>query len=191
MVTGVSEAERDLIERAQGGDNRAFGELVRRYQRAVYGMARRETGNHADADEVAQATFVKAHAALGGFRGSGSLKSWLLRICVNLIRNRRRSQKRMTSLEPGALDLLMDESQATQTSMGDEIDAARRRAQLREAVSGLPEKQRLTVELRIYQGLAFAEVADVLGGTENAAKVNFHHAVKALKTAIRGREEAA
>ena len=187
----MSDADRELIERAQGGDNVAFAALVERHQRAVYGLARRETGNHPDADEVAQATFVRAYQALDTFRGTGSLKSWLLKICVNLVRNRRRSDKRVTTLDPNAMSLLMDSTSASQPQPADELDAARRRELLREAVSRLPEKQRLSVELRIHQGLTFAEVAEVLGGTENAAKVNFHHAVKALKAALASHEEAA
>lgn len=176
----------DLLEAARSGDNRAFDLLVKRHQRAVYGLARRELGNHGDADEVAQLTFVKAYRALEGFRGTGSFKSWLLRICVNACRNYRRARKRLVEATPESMVELTHQPQP-----GHDLDADRHRRLLREAVKRLPDKQRLAVELRIYQDLPFSEVAQVMGGTVNAAKVNFHHAVKALKGLLKDQEEAA
>lgn len=181
----MSEADRDLIEQARTGDNRAFEALVRRYQRAVYAVALRVVGSHGEADDVAQQTFVKAYEALPKYRGDGSFKSWLLTICVNVSRNRHRSRKR--------IEALTDEAQIPDDRMPgpvEQLEGHERSQALRKAISRLPEKQRLAVELRIYQDLPFSEVARVIGSNVNAVKVNFHHAVKALRVLV-GQEEAA
>jgi RNA polymerase sigma-70 factor (ECF subfamily) len=57
---------------------------------------------------------------------------------------------------------------------------------MRRAIEDLPPKQRLVLELRVYEGLSFREVAKAVGSTENAAKVNFHHAVKRLRATVEG-----
>src|SRR2546430_17231865 len=79
--------DHDLLAAARTGDGRAFEELVRRHQRPVYGLAMRLLRDHDDADDIAQRTFLRAWDGLADFEGRSSLKTWLLRICVNLCRN--------------------------------------------------------------------------------------------------------
>src|SRR5687767_4882204 len=92
--SGGPEDEADLLRAAQGGDGRAFAEIVRRYQRAVYRVAYGLTRNASDADDLAQETFVRAYQALGRFRVGEPLYPWLARIATNqafsLYRKRRR-----------------------------------------------------------------------------------------------------
>ena len=83
-----------LLALAIGGDRRAFDELVRRYQRRVYAAALHITGNHSDADDVAQETFVKVYRHLSGFDGRSDLFTWMYRITVNTALNHLRAQKR-------------------------------------------------------------------------------------------------
>src|SRR6185295_13418046 len=86
--------EAGWIRAAQKGDHKAFAEIVRRYQRAVYRVAYGMTRNPADADDVAQDTFVRAYQALHRFRVGEPLYPWLSRIAINLVYSLFRRRKR-------------------------------------------------------------------------------------------------
>lgn len=77
-----------LVERFKAGDESVFTEIVQRHYSQVRAIANESLRNHADAEEVAQDTFVRAHRGLANFRGDSSLASWLYRIAINLARNR-------------------------------------------------------------------------------------------------------
>lgn len=81
-------ADRLLVQRFNGGDASAFDEIVERYRGRIELLAARFLRNHADAEEIAQDTFIRAHRGLARFRGESSLATWLHRITVNLARNR-------------------------------------------------------------------------------------------------------
>lgn len=80
--------DRGLIRRFNGGDESAFTEIVGRYRVRIQALAARFLRNDADAEEIAQDTFVRAYRGLARFRGEASLATWLHRIAVNLARNR-------------------------------------------------------------------------------------------------------
>lgn len=164
-----------LVERFRAGERRAFDELVRRHQRAVWHLARRYVRNDADASDVAQQCFVRAFRGIGGFRGAATFRSWLYRIAINLSINHLRDHARQKAEE-------LAEDAATARATGPQrIIAGEDQAALRAAIAELPPKQRMVLELRIYDELSFKEVAELADCSENAAKVNFHHAVKRLR----------
>jgi RNA polymerase sigma-70 factor (ECF subfamily) len=177
-------AERDpdlpLVQRFREGERRAFDELVRRHQRAVWRLARRYVRNDADAADVTQQAFVRAFRGLGSFRGAATFRSWLYRIAINLALNHVRDRGRE---EPRDIpdDAVTESATGAQRIIDDEEQAA-----LRAAVDELPPKQRMVLELRIYEDLSFREVAELADCTENAAKVNFHYAVKRLRQLLGG-----
>ncbi len=78
----------DLVRRFNGGDESAFGEIMGRHKARIFAAAMALLRNHADAEEITQDTFVRAHRGLSTFRGDSSLATWLHRIAVNLARNR-------------------------------------------------------------------------------------------------------
>jgi RNA polymerase sigma-70 factor (ECF subfamily) len=78
----------ELVQRFVAGDEEAFVEIMRRYQAKIFAVAHSLLHNHADAEEITQDTFVRAHRNLPRFRGDSSLATWLHRIAVNLARNR-------------------------------------------------------------------------------------------------------
>jgi len=163
-----------IVERFRAGERRAFDELVRRHQRSLWRVARRYVKNDADAADVAQQAFVRAFRALDGFRGAASVRSWLYRIAINLSLNHVRDHAREI-VEEEVPDAGVGATGA-QRIIADE-EAAR----LRTAIAELPPKQRMVLELRVFDDLSFREVAELADCTENAAKVNFHYAVKRLK----------
>jgi RNA polymerase sigma-70 factor (ECF subfamily) len=168
-----------LVERFRAGERGAFDELVRRHQKALWRVARRYLRNDADAADVAQLAFVRAFRALDGFRGAASVRSWLYRITINLALNhvRDRNRERPEEIEDHCLTTT---ATGPQRIIEDE-DAER----LRDAIAELPPKQRMVLELRVFDELSFREVGELADCTENAAKVNFHYAVKRLKELLR------
>jgi RNA polymerase sigma-70 factor (ECF subfamily) len=93
----------ELVQMVRGGDRRAFTTLMHRYQERVYWVARRLVGNHEDADDVAQETFIKAYLALGDFRNDSQFFTWLYRIAVNLSLNTMRKRQVLTYLRESEL----------------------------------------------------------------------------------------
>ena len=75
--------EGDLVRRARRGDLPAYDELVKRYQERIYATVYHMTGNHEDANDLAQESFIKAYSALKSFKGGSSFYTWLYRIAVN------------------------------------------------------------------------------------------------------------
>jgi len=160
-----------LVARFQSGDRAAFDLLVRRYQRPIYWLALRYVGNDADAKDVAQRALVQAFVKVGQLRDAASFRSWVYRMAANLSLNVVRDRKPSAELADDMATALTREPLV-------EEEAQRR---LRAAVAKLPPQQRLVVELRIYEELPFAEVAEVAECSEDSAKVNFHHALKRLR----------
>ena len=153
--------EAALVTLAQGGDEAAFTEIVRRYQRAVYRVAYALTRNASDADDPAQQTFVRAYQALGRFRVGEPLYPWLSRIAVNLTYSlfRRRRRRPETSIEP-----LVEAGRQWAATDDPEAEAAERErtSHLEQAFSGLkPEHQSILV-LRAVQDLSYEEIAQAL-----------------------------
>lgn len=163
------------VERVMGGDQAAFGELVRRHQRGVYFLCLRYLRHEEDAADLTQRALLRSYEKLGSFGGRSAFRTWLYRIAVNLCLNaiRDRDRRPTVGLEP--------QTGAVPASQHDDLDRCRRRAQLRKGVEQLPPKQRMTVILRVYHELPFAEVAEVMGGSVGSAKVNYHHAMKRLR----------
>src|SRR3982751_3988810 len=91
------------LDRARQGDRAAFGRLVQRHQRRVYAAALHILGNHSDADDVAQDSFVRAYRGLHTFDGRADFFTWLYRITVNTALNALRSDKRGAALSTRGL----------------------------------------------------------------------------------------
>lgn len=168
-------SEASLAKRFRDGDSTAFDEIVRRHRRVVYAVARRLLRTHEDADEAAQVAFVKAWNARERFRGDAQLRTWLLRIALNVSKSMLASAR---ATGPPADERDMSDGA---TDPGIRIDRHRRRHQLRRAVETLPPRQREVVLLKVYEDLTYREVADVLELTEGAVKAHLHQAVSNLR----------
>ncbi len=169
-----------LVERTRAGDTGAFDEIVARHKRAVYSAARRLLGSHEDADEAAQIAFVRAWRALDGFRGDSSLRTWLVRIVLNV-------SKSLRTRAP-VLDGLEGQEQLADTRAGSD-DLLRRKESgewVRGAVDRLPPRQREVVMLKVFSEMTHREVAGILGLTEGAVKAHLHQAVSNLRRRMVG-----
>jgi RNA polymerase sigma-70 factor (ECF subfamily) len=174
------EPDRLLIERFRRGDREAFDKIVARYRLDVYRIARRMTGTHEDADDVAQETFLRAYGALAGFRGESALKTWLCRIALNLSINLGRSST-ASRLEERDLERLPENAESAQPGGDDLLIEGERRLEVRSAVDRLAPRQRQVVILRIYEEMKFGEIASLLQCPLGTVKANFFHAMNNLK----------
>jgi RNA polymerase sigma-70 factor (ECF subfamily) len=175
--------DHELAARFRDGDRAAFDLIVRRHQKGMWRLVRRYVKSDADAADVTQLAFVRAFRGLAAFRGSATVRSWLYRIAINCalswLRDHRREQPTVL-----AEDALIDANPApAQLAAGDD------RAQLRRAIEQLPPKQKLVLELRVFDDLSFKEVAELADCSENTAKVNFHYAVKRLRDILGANHE--
>lgn len=175
-------SDESLLRAYQDGSDRAFEELVRRHERTVRAVVRRYAERPDDVLDLAQRAFIRALEAARRprwLRLSAELpfRAVLLRIASNLGRNHARDSRRWARAPLEAID--GGHAVAPRGTAGLEREEERRR--LRRAVVELPRRQREVLTLRVDAELPFAEIADALGTTENAAKVNFHHAVKRLR----------
>lgn len=174
---GVAPSDPDLADvRAAQADHAAFATLYRRYLDPVYGYCFYLLGDHHDAEDATERTFVAALGAIDRYRDEGAtFRSWLFRIAHNQLANalRARSRQRTTSLdavpEPPATD-----DPARVVGLADD---ARR---LRAGVAALSEDRRQVVLLRFVDGLTAREIGDVLGRSEGAVRVLQHRALREL-----------
>ena len=177
-----------LVTRAQAGDRAALGLLVRRHQRAVFALCLRYVGDADEAADLCQRAFVRVMAKLGDLRDAGVFRAWVMRIGAHLSLNHIRDHARFVP-DDDEVDRSADPAWAggrpgPASPALDRLEAAEAAAALREEVRQLPTKQRMTLELRIYEDLPFREIAEALGTSEGAAKVNFHYAVRKLRTVL-------
>jgi RNA polymerase sigma-70 factor (ECF subfamily) len=163
-----------LVIRARDGERAAFDQLVRRHERGVWRVVQRYVRG-ADVFDITQQAFVRAYAGLASFRGAATVRSWLYRIAINCALSWVRDHRREQPAEIAEDALVGDD--LTSDQLASHAESRR----LRAAIAQLPPKQRLTVELRVFDDLAFKEVAELAECSENTAKVNFHHAVKRLR----------
>ena len=151
--------ESDLIRKAASGDEAAFGSLVTEHAAAILAVARARTRDAALAEEIAQDTFVRLFRHLSTFRGDSSLRTWLVRITLNLCTD---AQRR----DPRRFEDAMNSTQHP-ASPEDDVEQQRIREQdalmVRGAIARLPEPLRLVVNLRYEAGLSYAEIGSLLG----------------------------
>jgi RNA polymerase sigma-70 factor (ECF subfamily) len=168
-------ADIDLIRLWRNGDERAARALVERHAQSLARFAASQ-GVRDEVDELVQDTFVRAFAAIDSFRADSSFRTWLFTIERRLILDRRRSQRRRRD------DTEVDERDAaTGFDALDAIVADETGRRIREAVAKLSPMQRDVFMLRVTEGLAYKEIADVLDSTEGAARVHYHNAVRVVR----------
>jgi RNA polymerase sigma-70 factor (ECF subfamily) len=162
-----------FLGRLRAGDPRAFEQLVTTHQHRVFGVALRMLDSAAEAEEVAQETFLRAHASLADFRGESKLSTWLYAIVSRLCLNRLAAADRRVA-RPGDEALL----RVADGGAGPEASAERGEleAALHRAIADLPEDRRVVVVLRDLEGLAYEEIARVLGIELGTVRSRLHRA---------------
>ena len=177
----IEEEDWDLVARFKGGDEQAFNIIVRRYQKRIFDLVFRFVRDFDETSDIAQETFIRAHAQLKGFRGASSLYTWMYRIALNLSLNYLR-KKKLRSFLPFDDSEVIDG--ATQGGPDEDLAATELRGQVDAAIGRLPARQRSIFILRQYDQLAHREIAEVLGCSEGAVRAGYFHAIKKLQVML-------
>jgi RNA polymerase sigma-70 factor (ECF subfamily) len=164
--------ERDLVIRAQKGDNDAFASLVKNHQRRAYMVCRAIVFTHEDAEDAVQEGFLHAYRALDRFLPDQPFGAWLYRIMANASLDLVRRRKVRDA------DELPETIQAPFRDPG-ESDELRRR--LSWALTQLTDRQRQVIVLHNVEGYTHGEIAEMLGIPEGTARSDLHHARATLK----------
>ncbi len=163
--------EGEVITRVLAGDTQAFAVLVDRYQKVVYNVALRFLQDGDEAEDVAQAVFVKVYERLSSYDHRLKFFSWLYRVTVNESLNhlrQRRPTERVTD------QIAMSDAQ-------DEAEAADTARRIRDAIEDLNPDHRSVILLRHYEGLGYDEIAEVLAITEKKVKSRLFTARQTLR----------
>ena len=172
----MTQEDTDLVRKSIRGDQRAFEDLVHKYQDAVYGLAFHLTGDFADAQDIAQQTFVTAYLRLPQLRDPGKFVLWLNKITVNESVSWLRKRQRVAQLQGQMVYTDHPVSTPHQECEEKELDAA-----VKKALESLSEKNRLAVTLYYIDGLSQREVAGFLGTSTSAVENRISRARKQLK----------
>ncbi len=167
----------ELVSRALSGDRMALDMLAERHHAMVYRFVLSRTGDEERAADVTQDTFVKAFRGMASFRGESSFRTWLLAIATNELRAGFRKTERRGEVSLHRASALPHPDDLPDTHAVRESEIQR----IRTALAHLPEKQRLSVALRLFDGLSFREVGIATGSTEGSARVNFFHGIRRLR----------
>ncbi|MBN49581.1 MAG: RNA polymerase sigma factor RpoE [Spongiibacteraceae bacterium] len=158
--------DKQLVERVQRGDQRAYDLLVLKYQHKIFGLISRYVKDHDEIQDVAQEAFIKAYRALPNFRGERAFYTWLYRIAINTAKNYLVSRsRRPPSVDVDVSDAefydgasgLRDTDNPENVLFGNELKAV-----VDTAIAALPEDLRTALTLREFDGLSYEDIADVM-----------------------------
>lgn len=188
-------SDEDLLARFRAGQTEAFGQLVRRYERELFGYLRRYLGDQNLAEDVFQNTFLQVYQKIDQYQAGRPVRPWLYTISTHqaidaLRRAGRRQvvsldQLRETDANGEAHSLLELLEQQRSADPFERLDADERRQQVRQRVDDLPEHLRSTLVLAYYQGLKYKEIAEILDIPVGTVKSRLHVAIARLQEAWR------
>ena len=180
------EQEAAIVRKVLGGDANAFETLVLDYEKNVYNIALRMTGNSEDAADMTQEAFIKAYNSLQSFRGDSKFSVWLYRIVSNVCLDFLRSKNRRPTVSLSVED---DDGEDTQLDVADEsqspellLDRKLTRDSVRRGLDSLPPDYRQILLLREIQGLSYDEIAQALSLEVGTVKSRIFRARKRLCT---------
>jgi RNA polymerase sigma-70 factor (ECF subfamily) len=187
VPTGFDESA--LVAQAKAGDQNAFAELVNKYERKIYRLAKNITRNDEDAEDVLQDAFLKAYTHLDNFKGDSKFYTWIVRIAVNeaLMRLRKRKTDRSVPLdEPVELgeETVTREIAVWADNPEQRYSQEEWRAILDQAVEGLKPDFRTVFVLRDIEELSTEETAETLGISVPAVKSRLLRARLALRETL-------
>ncbi len=173
-------SDEELMLAYAGGDETAFREIFQRYAPVLVRLVLRQVGRQADAQDIAQQTFLQLHRARRDFRADMRLRPWIMTIALNLARDllRRRGRRPETVME----ETTLPNTVAVQPTAGNGGEDVARK--VRAALSGLPKEQREVIELHWFEQLSFNEIADIVGSTSGAVRVRAPRGYVALRKTL-------
>ena len=163
--------DHEVVESCQTGNRAAFEELVKRYQKRVFGLLYQLAPEWRDLNDLSQEAFIRVYRGIKNLRNPRTFKSWLNQIVLNLFYDELR--KRPRTIRTISIDQKMESDDGESEFARDISDTALRPDELtsnkelakviREAMAQLPEQFRTAIVLRELQGLQYEEIAEILG----------------------------
>lgn len=159
---------------------RAFEQIIKKYQEKLYWHIRRMVVEHEDANDVLQNMFIKVWKSLENFREESQLFTWLYRIATNesLTFIAKEKKKKAISIDQE------DQTYANKLKSDSHFDANKLEWKLQLAIQSLPEKQKLVFNLRYYDEMPYEEMSKILDTSTGALKASYHHAAKKIEDYI-------
>jgi RNA polymerase sigma-70 factor (ECF subfamily) len=185
-------SDEDLLESFCNGKTEAFGTLVRRYERELFGYLRRYLGDADLAEDVFQNTFLQLYTKRDQYEKGRPVRPWLYTIAthqaIDALRRNGRHQavsldQQRRELPEGEVHTLVDLLESQGPGPLDNLEGEERRQRVREGVERLPDFLRQVVVLAYYQGLKYREIADILGIPVGTVKSRLHSALLKLQEA--------
>lgn len=157
---------------------KAFTQLVEKYQQRLYWHVRRLVIEHEDANDILQNVFIKVWRHLHEFRKEANLYTWLYRIATNESLTWIEQQKRRASVA------LTDEEHSNMGKIESQkgFDANKIEWKLQQAINALPNKQQVVFNLRYYDEMPYEKMAEILDTSVGSLKASYHHAVKKVES---------
>lgn len=178
------EQEALTVQRVLDGDVNEYEKLVLEYQKNVYNLALRMTGDAEDAADMAQEAFIKAYNSLASYRGDSRFSVWLYRIVSNVCLDFLRARKRRQTMSLSVVD---DEGEETELEISDEsaspeklLERSMTRDAVRRGLQELTPEYRQILILRELQGMSYDEIAETLGLESGTVKSRIFRARKKL-----------
>jgi RNA polymerase sigma factor (sigma-70 family) len=171
--------DKDLIDafKIPESKERAFTDIVKKYQERIYWHIRRLVVHHEDANDVMQNVFIKMWSYLDNFREESNLYTWIYRIATNetitfIDKEKKRKSISLSDDDTGLANRLHAEKG---------FDPNKLEWKLQRAIQALPEKQRIVFTLRYYDEMPYEQMSEVLETSAGALKASYHHAVKKVE----------
>jgi RNA polymerase sigma-70 factor, ECF subfamily len=185
-------SDRQLVERAVAGDQRAFELLVIKYQRRIERLIGRMVRDVDLVEDIAQETFLRAWRALHQFRGDAQFYTWLYRIAVNTAKKALMDLKRNPTVRGNAADSAEEDetfqrgNELISEETPESVFAAKEIAEaVNAAMEALPEDLRQAVALREIEGLSYEEIADLMGCPIGTVRSRIFRAREAISARVR------
>jgi RNA polymerase sigma-70 factor (ECF subfamily) len=180
MAITTHDNELLILFRSPETKEKAFTQIVKKYQERLYWHIRRLVVGHDNANDVLQNVFIRVWKGLENFREDSQLYTWLYRIATNeslsfLDQQKKKSSVSLSDVESGLSNKVMAE---------EHFDASKMEWKLQLAIQQLPDKQRVVFTLRYYDEMPYEEMSQVLETSEGALKASYHHAVKKIEEYI-------
>lgn len=166
--------------RQPGQKEKAFTDIIKKYQEKLYWHIRRMVIDHEDTNDILQNMFIKVWKSLENFREDSQLYTWLYRIATNecltfLEQRKRRASVSLSDADTGLYNKIKaDEG----------FDINKLEWKLQVAIQQLPEKQRLVFNLRYYDEMPYEQMSKVLDTSQGALKASYHHAARKIEEFI-------
>lgn len=175
----MTPSDAHIVRQVLGGDTEAFRMLVDRHHADALRYATHLLGDHAEAEDAVQDTFLRAYRYLGGYREQDQFRAWLWRILIN--RCRTRAGERSRRPEPRDASVITQLVDADAPAPDAELDRRFLRDELTQALSKLPPDQREAIVLHFADGLSYPEMSVITGTGVSALKMRVHRACDRLR----------